>query len=103
MYLDSPRHTVQLYQGDDVCIDGSKRKTIVMYKCGKENHVIQFRVGLRMSYDIQEYGMCNYELQFETPLVCKQKDVDTLKSTIQSLIQDNHYRFDRNEYTMNFE
>lgn len=51
MYLEYPHHTVQLYQGDDVCIDGSKRKTIVMYLCGKENRVIQFRVDLIIRYD----------------------------------------------------
>ena len=43
-YLQRSVQTSQLYQGDDVCIDGSKRNTVVLYECGKVNHIRQFRV-----------------------------------------------------------
>ena len=45
MYLQRKGQTTQFYQGDDVCIDGNKRKTVVLYDCGEENRVVQFRVG----------------------------------------------------------
>ena len=43
-YLQRSAQTAQLYLGDDVCIDGSKRNTVVLYECGKVNHIRQFRV-----------------------------------------------------------
>ena len=35
----------QVYEGEDVCIDGSTRKTLVLYECGVVNEVKEFRVG----------------------------------------------------------
>lgn len=43
-YLERPLQTTQFYQGDDMCIDGNKRKTVVLFECGRDNHIIQFRV-----------------------------------------------------------
>ena len=45
IYSQRKEQTTQFYQGNDVCIDGSKRKTVVFFECGKENRVAQFRVG----------------------------------------------------------
>lgn len=35
----------QVYEGEDVCINGSTRKTLVLYECGAVNEVKEFRVG----------------------------------------------------------
>lgn len=35
----------QVYEGEDVCIDGSRRRTLVLYECGVVNEVKEFRVG----------------------------------------------------------
>ncbi len=44
-YLARGKHRSQVYRGEDVCIDGSKRTTVVLYECGKENEIVRFRVG----------------------------------------------------------
>lgn len=35
----------QVYEGEDVCIDGSKRHTAVLYECGEEG-IQEFHVGM---------------------------------------------------------
>ena len=39
-------HTTQIYQGEDICIDGSKRTTVVLYECGEREEIAQFLVGM---------------------------------------------------------
>ena len=56
-----------------------------------------------MIYYIQEYGMCNYELQFETPLACKQEHVKELESILQSLFNKNDFSFERSDFTVQFD
>lgn len=35
-YLARGAQRTQVYQGEDVCIDGSKRTTVVLFECGRE-------------------------------------------------------------------
>ena len=47
--------------------------------------------------------MCNYELQFETPLACNEAHVKDLESTLQSLFTKNEFSFERSDFTVQFD
>ncbi|KNB44115.1 glucosidase 2 subunit beta-like protein [Blastocystis sp. subtype 4] len=50
--IDIPDHwKTQTYEGEDVCIDGSIRHTAVLYECGREGQIVEFRVCKCSIYD----------------------------------------------------
>ena len=51
-YLVNRGHfRTQTYEGEDVCIDGSIRHTAVLYECGREGQIVEFRVCKCSIYD----------------------------------------------------
>lgn len=43
-FREKGSHRVQVYRGEDKCINGSTRTTVVIYECGDHEEIVQFRV-----------------------------------------------------------
>ena len=45
-YRENGPHRVQVYRGEDTCINGNTRTTVVVYECGGHEEIVQFRVAM---------------------------------------------------------
>ena len=41
-FREKGSHRVQVYRGEDKCINGSTRSTVVIYECGDHEEIVQF-------------------------------------------------------------
>ena len=84
-FREKGNHRVQVYRGEDVCINGSTRTTVVVYECGAREEIVRFRVRTGCLAHRQENGMCNYEMLVRLPAACSQSEADRLQAAIQSV------------------